>query len=252
MFGGDQLIGQATRNTLWFIVLLVPARLAGALFTAWMLTRARRASGVLRTIYYVPALIPPVASTLAFVFVFRPGAGPVDRFLALFHLHGTGWFTSPGWSKPSLLLLGLWVVGDVMVLFLAGLLDVPREQYEAAELDGANGWQQFRYVTLPAMTPIILFNLITGIIASLQYFTEPAVASGVAQGKATVGEGAATLLGWPGQSTLTSGQLLYAKAFGSHLLGYGSAMAVILFAVTLGVLVVLLRRFRAFTPDSAS
>jgi multiple sugar transport system permease protein len=252
LFGGDPLIGQATLNTLWFVVVLVPVRIVGALFVAWVLTRARRSAGVLRTIYYLPALIPPVASTIAFVFVLNPATGPVNVLLRHLGIEGPGWFTSEAWAKPSLGFLGLWVLGDLMVIFLASLLDVPTEQYEAAELDGANGVQRFWYVTIPNMVPVLLFALITGVINALQYFTEPAVASATAQGRATVGAGTSGLLGWPGQSTLTYGQLLYQRAFGSNLLGYASTMAVVLFVVTAVVIAVLLRRFRAFTPEVAS
>lgn len=252
LFGGDPLIGQATLNTLWFVVVLVPVRMAGALFVSWVLTRARRSAGVLRTVYYLPALIPPVASTIAFVFVLNPANGPVNVLLKRLGVQGPGWFTSEAWAKPSLTFLGLWVLGDLMVIFLAALLDVPTEQYEAAELDGANGVQRFWYVTIPNMTPVLLFALITGVINALQYFTEPAVAAATAQGRATVGAGTSGLLGWPGQSTLTYGQLLYQRAFGSNLMGYASAMAVVLFAVTAGVIAVLLRRFRAFSPEVAS
>ena len=252
LVSGDPLIGTATLNTLWFVAILVPVRIVGALFVGWVLTRARRSSGVLRTVYYLPALIPPVAATIAFVFVFNPATGPVNELLGKVGIDGPGWFTDPAWAKPSLVLLGLWVLGDIMVIFLASLLDVPAEQYEAAELDGANGWQQFWYVTVPNMTPVLLFALITGIIAALQYFTEPAVAATTAQGKASVGEGAAGALGWPDQSTLTYGQLLYSKAFGANLLGYASAMAVVLFVVAAIVMAFLLRRFKAFTPEVAS
>lgn len=252
LFGGDPLIGKATLNTLWFVLILVPARMVGALFVSWVLTRARRASGLLRTVYYLPALIPPVASTIAFVFVLNPANGPVNVLLQRLGVAGPGWFTSVTWAKPSLTFLGLWVLGDLMVIFLAALLDVPTEQYEAAELDGANGGQRFWYVTIPNMAPVLLFALITGVINALQYFTEPAVASATAQGRATVGAGTSGLLGWPGQSTLTYGQLLYQRAFGSNLMGYASAMAVVLFAVTAVVIAMLLRRFRAFSPEVAS
>lgn len=252
LFGGDPLIGQATFNTLWFVVILVPVRIAGAMLVAWALTRARRASGALRTLYYLPALIPPVASTIAFVFLLNPATGPVNKLLGVFGIEGPGWFTSPAWAKPSLVLLGLWVLGDIMVIFLAALLDVPTEQYEAAELDGANGAQRFRHITIPNMAPVLMFSLITGIIAALQYFTEPAVASSTAMGKAAVGEGASGMLGWPDESTLTYGQLLYQKAFGANLFGYASAMAVVLFVVAGIVTAVLLRRFSSFTPEVAS
>ena len=252
LVSGDPLIGTATRNTLWFVAILVPARIVGALFVGWVLTRARRSSSALRTIYYLPALIPPVAATIAFVFVFNPATGPVNVLLGAFGIDGPGWFTDPAWAKPSLVLLGLWVLGDLMVIFLASLLDVPTEQYEAAELDGANAAQQFRFVTVPHLSPVLLFALITGIIGALQYFTEPAVASSTAMGKSNVGQGAAGAMGWPDQSTLTYGQLLYSKAFGANLLGYASAMAVVLFVVAAIVMAVLLRRFKSFTPDVAS
>lgn len=252
LVSGDPLIGTATLNTLWFVAILVPARIVGALFVGWVLTRARRSSGVLRTVYYLPALIPPVAATIAFVFVFNPATGPVNEILGAFGIDGPGWFTDPAWAKPSLVLLGLWVLGDIMVIFLASLLDVPTEQYEASELDGANTRQQFWHITVPNLTPVLLFALITGIIGALQYFTEPAVASSTAMGKSNVGQGAAGAMGWPDQSTLTYGQLLYSKAFGANLLGYASAMAVVLFVVAAIVMAVLLRRFKSFTPDVAS
>ena len=252
LVSGDPLIGTAAINTLWFVAILVPVRIVGALFVAWVLTRARRSSGVLRTLYYLPALIPPVAATIAFVFVLNPATGPVNELLSKVGIDGPGWFTSPAWSKPSLVLLGLWVLGDIMIIFLASLLDVPTEQYEASELDGASTRQQFWYVTVPNMAPVLMFALITGIIGALQYFTEPAVASSTAMGKSNVGQGAAGALGWPDQSTLTYGQLLYSKAFGANLLGYASAMAVVLFVVAAIVMAFLLRRFKAFTPEVAS
>jgi len=251
MFGKDPLIVQATLNTLWFVVILVPVRIVGAIFVAWVLTRARRAGGVFRTIFYLPALIPPVASTIAFVFVLNPANGPVNLILSKLGI-APGWFTDPNLSKPSLALLGLWVLGDIMVIFLAALLDVSVDQYEAAELDGAGGFARFWYVTIPNIRPVILFAAVTGVIGALQYFTEPAVASSTALGKAMVGAGASTVLGWPGNSTLTYGQELYSQAFGARLMGYASTMAVVLFVVAGIVMFFLLRRFSDFNPEVAS
>ena len=247
----DKVAGRATINTLWFVVVLVPVRIIGAIFVASVLTRARRASGVFRTIYYLPALIPPVASTIAFVFILNPVNGPVNRVLGHIGLH-IGWFTSTTWVRPSLAFLGLWVLGDIMVIFLASLLDVPSEQYEAAELDGAGAVASFRYITLPNMRPIILFAAVTGVINTLQYFTEPAVASATAQGVATVGAGQSTTMGWPGNMTLTYGQWLYRQAFGYNLMGYASALAVVMFVVAAVVIILLLRRFSDFNPEVAS
>lgn len=103
------------------------------------MTSVRRGAGLLRTLYYLPALAPPVAATVAFVFLFNPGTGPVNHVLGWIGINGPLWFSSPSWSKPGLVLLGLWGVGDVMIILMAALLDVPVDQYEAASLDGANG-----------------------------------------------------------------------------------------------------------------
>ncbi len=251
LFTQDPNVWTATVNTLWFIVFWVPAKLVFALLIAGLLARAKKASGAWRTIFYLPALVPPVASVVAFVFLFNPGTGPVNQILKVFGIQGPLWFNDPAWSKPSLVLLGIWVMGDIMIIFLAALLDVPREQYEAASLDGANGVQQVRYVTLPSISPVLLFALITGVIAAVQYFTEAAVASGVASGKAVVGEGIGSNIGYPDQSLLTYTQWLYVRGFSTYQLGYASALAVILFLVSSAILILLLRRFKAFTPEGA-
>ncbi|MEJ3404588.1 sugar ABC transporter permease [Rathayibacter sp. YIM 133350] len=252
LFTQDPKVWVATLNTLWFVVFLVPIKIVFALGIAGLLVRAKRASGVWRTIFYLPALVPPVASVVAFVFLFNPGTGPVNQILKAVGIHGPLWFNDPDWSKPSLVILGIWVMGDIMVIFLASLLDVPREQYEAAALDGATGAQQVRYVTLPNIRPVLMFAVVTGVIAALQYFTEAAVASGVASGKAIIGEGTGANLGYPDNSLLTYTQWLYVRGFANYQLGYASALAVLLFLIASVLLVVLLRRFRAFTPENTT
>jgi multiple sugar transport system permease protein len=251
LFTQDPLVGTAAFNTLWFVVILVPVRILTAMGVAGLLARARVASGFWRTVFYLPALVPPVAAVVAFVFLFNPGVGPVNQILAMFGIQGPLWFNDPAWSKPSLVILGVWVMGDIMIIFLAALLDVPAEQYEAASLDGANGLQKLRYVTFPNMIPVLLFALITGIIAALQYFTEASVASTVASGKASVGEGAGASMGYPDNSLLTYTQWLYVRGFNNFQLGYASALAVVLFIVAGFFLVLLLRRVNAFNPEGA-
>lgn len=251
LFTEDPLIVTATLNTLWFVAILVPVRIVTAMGVAGLLVRAKRASGFWRTLFYLPALVPPVASVVAFVFLFNPGTGPVNQVLAFFGIKGPLWFNDPAWSKPSLLLLGVWVMGDLMIIFLASLLDVPADQYEAASLDGANGLQKLRYVTYPNLIPVLVFAVITGVIAALQYFTEAAVASSVASGQATVGGSAAQVIGYPSDSLLTYTQWLYERGFANFQLGYASAMAVVLFVVAGLFLVLLLGRVKAFTPEGA-
>ena len=243
----DPSLHQAARNTLWLVVVMVPARIVGAIGTGTLLTSVRRASGVYRTLFYLPALAPPVAATLAFAYTLKPGVGPVNTLLGKLGISGPLWFNSATWSKPSLVLLALWGVGDLTVLFLAALLDVPRSYYEAAEIDGANAWQRFRHITLPSISPVITFAAVTGIIQTLQYFTQAAVAGSVAYGQATTGGGSASSYGFPEGSTYTFPLYLYVAGFEHNLLGYANALAVLLFVVAFAVTLVLLRRSKSFS-----
>jgi multiple sugar transport system permease protein len=253
LFTEDPNVWVAAGNTLWFVVIMVPVKLVFAFAVAGLLTRARRSTGAWRTLFYLPALVPPVASVVAFVFLFNPGTGPINLILGWLGIHqGPLWFNDPNLSKPSLLILTVWVMGDVMIIFLAGLLDVPRELYEASSLDGANGPQKLRYVTIPAMVPVLIFSLVTGVIAALQYFTEAAVASTVALGKAAVGEGLGSSLGYPDNSLLTYTEWLYVRGFSDFQFGYASALAVLLFVVAALFLVLFLRRVKAFMPEEAT
>ncbi|HEV2784357.1 MAG TPA: sugar ABC transporter permease [Actinophytocola sp.] len=246
LFEHDRTAVTAAANTLWLVVVLVPARMLAALATALLLTSLRRTAGFFRTVFYLPALAPPVAATIAFVFLFNPATGPVNLVLGKLGFDGPLWFDSPDWAKPSLVLLGTWAVGDLMVIFLAGLLDVPRVHYEAAELDGANAWQRFRHVTLPAIAPVLLFAAVTGIIQTLQYFTQAAVAASVASGQAMTGSGISSTFGYPEQSTLTYPLHLYVSGFRYYDMGYANALAVVLFLAAFAVTLVLLLRARAF------
>ena len=108
----------------------------------------------------------PVAATIAFVYLLKPGTGPVNNIIEHLGLDGPLWCNSPTWAKPSLVLLGLWGIGDIMVIFLAAVLGVPASLYEAASLDGANAWHRFRYVTVPTIQPVILFAAVTGVIGA--------------------------------------------------------------------------------------
>jgi multiple sugar transport system permease protein len=242
----DLNVRQAAKNTLWFVAVMVPARIVGAMVTAMLLNRVKRGRGVYRTLFYLPALAPPVVATLAFVSLLKPGTGPVNTLLAKVGIEGPLWFSSPEWAKPALVLLALWGIGDLMIIFVAALLDVPAELYEAASLDGAGPWQRFRNVTLPSISPVVLFAAVTGVIATLQYFTQAAVAASVASGDAVTGGGISGTFGYPEGSTFTYPLWLYTVGFRNGLLGYSSVLAVVLFVVAISVTLVLLRRFNAF------
>ena len=246
----DLNLQHAVKNTLWFVAVMVPARIVAAIVTAMLLNRIRQGRSVYRTLFYLPALAPPVVATLAFVSILKPGTGPVNTLLAKVGIEGPLWFNSPEWAKPSLVLLALWGIGDLMIIFVAALLDVPTELYEAASLDGAGAWQKFRNVTLPSISPVVLFAAVTGVIATLQYFTQAAVAASVASGEAITGGGISGTFGYPEGSTFTYPLWLYTVGFRNGLLGYSSVLAVVLFIFAISVTLVLLRRFNAFVGST--
>ncbi len=240
LFSQDPQVWTAIKNTLWVIAIMVPLQVLFAFGVATLLIRARSGVGVFRTIFYLPALAPPVAATLAFVFILNPGTGPVNIILKHLGIEGPLWFQDPSWSKPALTLLAIWGIGNTMVIFLASLLDVPRTLYESAELDGANAFKRMLYVTLPSISPVILFSVVYGIIQGLQYFTQAYVAAGVAAGQASQAADVTSVnLGYPRDSTLFYPVLLYQHGFNDFQMGYAAAIAMILlivsFAVTLAI-----------------
>jgi multiple sugar transport system permease protein len=243
LFGGDKQIWPAVKNTLWFLAIAVPLQVVFAFGVAMMVSRARRGVGIFRTIFYLPTLAPPVAATLAFVFILNPGTGPVNTILDALGIHGPLWFQSPDWSKPSLTLLSIWGVGNAMVIFLAAILDVPRQLRESAEIDGAGALQRLRYVILPSISPVILFSIVIALIQGLQYFDHAYVASTVAPpGSAGNAGDSAINIGYPEGSTLFYPVLLYQQGFRYFNMGYAAAMSMLLLVVSLAVTLLVVRR----------
>ncbi len=239
------LFWPAMRNTVWLVGVVVTLRVLFGLGVGLIVTKVKRGAGVFRTLYFAPFLAPPVAATMAFAFLLNPGTGPVNTILGRLGLPQPGWFNDPTWSKPALALMALWGVGDLMIIFMASLLDVPREQYEAAELDGAGSLQRFRYVTLPTIRPILLFAAVTGVIAAMQYYTEPLVAGKVASGQIG-GSGQQFEPGYPEKSTLTLPQLVYNLGFQRFDIGASCVVAVVLFAMSMVFAAILMRRGSGF------
>ena len=235
LFNGDKRVWPAVSNTLWMIAVAVPLNVLFAFGIALMLSRARRGIGFFRTVFYLPALVPPVAATLGFVYLLNPGTGPLNSLLEKLGLPQPLWFDSPAWSKPSLVMLGIWGVGNMMIIFLAAIIDVPRHLYESAELDGAGTFQRMRWVTLPTISPVILFAVVIGVIEGMQYFTQAYVASTIAAGSAASAAEGANSLGYPLDSTLFYPVLLYQQGFRYFNMGYASAMAMLLLAVAFAV-----------------
>lgn len=235
----------ALRNTLWLVAVMVSLRVLFGIGIGLLITKIKTGPGVFRTLFYLPYLAPPVAATMAFVFLLNPGTGPANTILEGMGLPAPGWFNDPAWSKPSLTILALWGIGDLMVIFMAALLDVPKEQYEAAELDGARAWHRFRYVTLPNISPIVLFAVVTGVIATMQYYTEPLVAAKVASG-VIGGSGQQFEPGYPDKTTLTVPQTVYNLGFQRFDTGAACVVALVLFALAMAFTAFLMRRRSGF------
>jgi len=232
----------AVKNTLiWMVAIAVPLQVLFAFSIATLLARAKSGGGFFRTVFYLPALAPPVAATLGFVYLLNPATGPLSVALRTVGIDGPLWFNDPHWAKPAITLLLLWTVGNMMIIFLAALVDVPRHLYESAELDGAGPLQRLRWVTLPTTSPVILFAVILGVIQGLQYFTQAYVAAGVASGQASqAGDVTAGTLGYPLDSTLVYPVLLFQHGFTDFQMGYASAMAMLLLAVSFAVISIIL------------
>lgn len=214
-------------NTSYYALGAVPLATIVGILLAMLLNTQVRGLSFFRTVYFLPSITPVVASAIVWLWMFDPINGVVNYLLDVVGIHGPGWMGSPQWSKPALILMSMWGVGGAVVIYLAALQDVPRELLEAAQLDGANGWQRIRTVTLPMISPVILFNVITGLIGAFQYFTEVHVMTG--------GTGS------PADSTLMMSIYLYQTAFQFFKIGYASAQAWILFLIVIAFTVVLFR-----------
>ncbi|MFC6061816.1 carbohydrate ABC transporter permease [Streptomyces ochraceiscleroticus] len=236
------LFGPALWNTLWLVVVMVALRVVFGLGIGMLVTKIKTGVGLFRTAFYVPYLAPPVAATVAFVFLLSPGGGPVNEVLSAVGIDSPPtWFNDPTWAKPSLVMLSLWGIGDLMVIFMAALLDVPKEQYEAAELDGAGAWARFRYVTWPSITPIVMFAVVTGVVQTMQYYTQALVAGKLASG-VSIGPGTVIQPGYPDHATLTVPQLVYSLGFQNFNTGAACVLSLVLFAIAMAFTTLLMRK----------
>jgi multiple sugar transport system permease protein len=222
----DKLFWQSLKVTAIYTFASVTLGLVLSFLVALLLNQNIRGVGLFRTLYYVPNLVPAVASSMLWVWIFNPQFGLLNSLLKiLFDIEGPLWLGHTKWALPSLILMSLWGVGGPMLIYLAGLQDIPTELYEAAQIDGANGWQQFIFITIPHMTSIILFNLVMGLIGSFQVFTQGYLMTG----------------GGPRYATLFYVLYLYQNAFRFFKMGYASAMAWVLLLIILALTLLVLR-----------
>jgi multiple sugar transport system permease protein len=220
----DPLFWKSLGNTM-FMMIGVPLGLVVGLAIALLLNRAVRGVAVYRTIYFLPSIVPAVASSILWMWIFHPTSGLMNTVLDWVGIDGPLWLQSEAWAKPAILLNGLWAAGGGMIIWLAGLRAIPAHLYEAAEIDGATAWTKFRYVTLPMLTPYVFFNLVMGTIGTLQVFTQAVVMT----------------KGGPLDATLFYAYHLFNNAFEYFRMGYASAMAWILFVVILAITIAQLK-----------
>lgn len=241
LFGSPQLIGLANysrlfadpkftksmTNTLVFLAAIVPASIIVALLLALLLNNNTRGNAIYRTVIYMPSVVPAVAAAMLWMWILNPQWGLLNAGLRVIGVQGPPWLSSPKWTKPSLLLITLWTIGSDMILYLAGLQEIPIDYYEAASLDGASPLQKVFRITIPLITPIMFFHLINAFIWAFNYFTTPYTISGGT--------------GEPAGSLLFYSLYLYQNAFSYLKMGYASAMAWLLFVLVLICTIIILK-----------
>ncbi|HET7473590.1 MAG TPA: sugar ABC transporter permease [Candidatus Limnocylindrales bacterium] len=229
----DRRIPLALGNTAFYALIHVPGVILISLLLAMMLLRVGRLSGFFRTVFYLPSITPSVATGALFLLLLA-GNGLINRALGFVGIDGPNWLTDPDWVKPGIVMMSLWTLGSTVVIYFAALKNVPLELYEAARIDGANGWQSFRNITLPFISGAIFFTVIVNTIAALQVFDAVfAMFFGSRSGPVQ-------------NSALFYTIYLFQKAFRDLDFGYASAMAWILFLIILVITLIQVRVSRRF------
>lgn len=219
---------QSLYNTLYMAVIGIPVSLFISLLCAITLNWKVRGQPFYRAVFFLPTMIPVVPATLLWLWLLNGQYGFVNVVLHWFGISGPLWLQSPSWTKPALILMGLWLNGSTIVIYLAALQEVPEVYYEAAVIDGANWWRRFWHITWPAISPVTLFQLVMGIISSFQYFSQVFVMTSTSS-SGSISEAA----GGPGNSLLMYALYLFQNAFTFLKMGMASAMAWILFLITM-------------------
>lgn len=230
LFTDDSNFWDAVYNTLYFAGVSIPLAVVLAFTLALMLNAKIKGQVIYRTIYFLPTLVPEVALALVWVYMFTPVSGVVNLPWQMLDRRGPCWLTCPQMARETLILLALWIIGQQVILYLAGLQDVPQDLYDAADVDGANAWHKLRNVTIPIVTPVIFFHVVTSVIGALQFFAIPFIMTG--------GNG------FPGNTTLFYSIYMYKQAFQYFNMGIASAMAWMLFLITLVITLIIFRTAR--------
>jgi multiple sugar transport system permease protein len=228
----DELFLKSLSATIYYSVLAIPLTLITGFMVAILMNQKVRGISIYRTIWYLPTLVPAAAAAALWRWILNRDFGLLNNLLDFFGIPGPGWLIEPGLTIPSLVMIGLWMgLGGTMLVFLAGLQGLPQQLYEAAEIDGAGTFGQFRHITVPMMSPIIFYNLVLGIIGSFQVFT---IVYLIYTPTGTGSSG-------PEDSALMYMVFLYRNAFQYFNVGYAAALSWLLFLVIVGLTLVMFR-----------
>ncbi len=211
-----------------FMFLELPLAIVISVGIALLLNQRVRGMGLFRTLYYLPSVVPAVASAVLWLWLLNPQYGLLNKTLGFLHLPTSEWLQNPAWAKPAFIVMDLWTVGGGVVIYLAALQGVPAHLYEAADIDGASSWRKTWHITLPAISPVIFFNLILSVIGTFQYFTQTFLMTGSPPGG-------------PANSTLFYALYLFQNAFAYFRMGYAAAMAWVLFLITLAATLIVFK-----------
>jgi multiple sugar transport system permease protein len=232
LFTQDPLFWKSLLHTVYFAAVSVPLTLLFALLLANLLAKPLKGARFFRTVIYLPALVPLVAAAMIFRWLLAPDSGPINGLLALVGIQGPAWLLDASWVIPAIILLSVWQVGAGTILLIAALQGVPPELYEAARLDGASPTQQFWWISVPMVTPILFFNLITGMIGAFQVFSQVYVMTDGTSG--------------PDNASLMLVPYVYDNAFRYYHMGYASAVAWVLFTIILILSAIIIKTSRGW------
>lgn len=221
MFTNDEKFYKSLFNTFYYAFFTIPLNFIISLVLAYLLNKKVTGIRFFRALYYLPVLVPLTAVSFVFFWIFNSEIGIVNRFLAIFGVNGPSWLYDEKWIKMVIVFMGVWQVGGSLIYILAGIQGISNEMFESASLDGASKWRQFRSITIPLISPVLFFNLITGIIGAIQVFTQSYVLTD----------------GYfkPNNAALMISNYLYLKGFSDFEMGYACSLGWIIFLIIIAL-----------------
>ena len=244
---GDQLVLKGLVNTLFIAFVSTPVNLLVALLLAGVVTKKFRARGIVRTLFFLPSIIPAIAATMVWIWMFDPTYGYINTVLGWFGIRGPAWLMDMRWTKPALLLMGTWCTGTAMLVCMAALQEVPKSYYESAEIDGVGPLRRFFYITLPSIDHVLVYQGILNLINAFQYFQQVYIITNASTGQ---GAGAGYASGGPGNSILMYPLYIFHNAFTYLKMGKASAMAWLLFIMVALLTVAATKVTRSVTSNA--